>query len=275
VLGQSGLTDWLARKEVPANVGMVATAAELTTMLSANGVPSDVADHLVDGLAGMWLLNEPAEVLAADLACCHPALSPGEVRASIRANDPNDDHLWRLTVVAYDRPGLLAGTAGTLARRGVSAKAAGMTTWPDRGMALQGVTIEDPQRRHWHAADWDELADEVRHVLYEQRPMSVPWKPEGPVKVMASPVLTGQSLITVEAPDRVGLLWAVASWFGDHGFNVEAAQLEQHGARAADTFLIDGSPDVDNLAAHLAGTRRGWFPWSRGATQRATGRPRI
>jgi UTP:GlnB (protein PII) uridylyltransferase len=68
--------------------------------------------------------------------------------------------------------------------------------------------------------------------------------------------------MTVEAPDRVGLLWAIASWFADHGLNVEAALLEQQGQRAVDRFLIDGSPDADGLATHLAGTRRR-FPWVR------------
>jgi UTP:GlnB (protein PII) uridylyltransferase len=231
----------------------VATAAELTTLLSARGVPSEVAGRLVEGLAGMWLLNEPAETLAADLAHCHPEPSPGEVRASFRPSD--DVRLWRLTVVASDRPGLLAATAGTLASHGLSVRTAGMTTWPDQAMALQGLTISG-------AAEWDALAAEIRQVLGGKRPVSVAWKPEGPVKVLASQVLTGQSLITVEAPDRVGLLWAVASWFAYHRLNVEAAQLEEQGERAVDRFLIDGSPDVNGLATHLAGMRRR-FPWVR------------
>jgi predicted amino acid-binding ACT domain protein len=231
----------------------VATAAELTTLLSARGVPPEVTGRLVDGLAGMWLLNEPAEVLGTDLAFCHPEPSAGEVRASFRASE--GDRLWRLTVVAPDRPGLLAATAGALASHGLSVRTAGMTTWPDQAMALQGLTIRG-------AADWEALAAEIRQVLYGKRPVSVPWKPAGPVKVLSSPVLTGQSLITVEAPDRVGLLWAVASWFADQELNVDAAQLDEQQGRAVDRFLIDGTPDVNGLATHLAGTRRR-LPWAR------------
>ena len=239
----------------------MATPAELTTLLSGRGVPAETAARLVDGLAGMWLLNEPAEVLAADLAHCHPDPSPGEVRAGFRPGDSDD--LWRLTVVAPDRPGLLAATAGTLASHGLSVKTAGMTTWPDQAMALQGLTISG-------AADWDALTDEIRQALLGKRPVSVPWKPEGPVRVLSSGVLTGQSLITVEAPDRVGLLWAVASWFGERGLNVEAAQLDEEGNRAVDRFLIDGSPDVNKLATHLAGTRRR-FPWVRRRSSSSSG----
>jgi [protein-PII] uridylyltransferase len=243
----------------------VATAAELTTLLSARGVPADTATRLVDGLAGMWLLNEPAEVLAGDLAHCHPAPSAEEIRAGFRPGDGDGDQLWRLTVVAPDRPGLLAATAGTLASHGLSVKTAGMTTWPDQAMALQGLTISG-------VADWNALAGEIRQALHGKRPVSVPWKPGGPVRVLSSGVLTGQSLITVEAPDRVGLLWAVASWFGDRGLNVEAAQLDEEGNRAVDRFLIDGSPDVDGLATHLAGARRR-FPWMRRLSPSRSGAP--
>jgi UTP:GlnB (protein PII) uridylyltransferase len=87
--------------------------------------------------------------------------------------------------------------------------------------------------------------------------------------------MPGQSLVTVEAPERVGLLWVTASWFGDHQLNVEAAHLDARGRLAVDLFLIDGKPDVDGLAAHLAGTRRNRFPWRRGEDRRATGRPRT
>jgi predicted amino acid-binding ACT domain protein len=243
----------------------VATAAELSTLLSASGVPPDVAGRLVEGLAGMWLLNESAEVLAADLAHCHPEPAAGEVRASFRPSDIGG--LWRLTVVAPDRPGLLAATAGTLASHGLSVRTAGMTTWPDQAMALQGLTISG-------GADWEALADQVQEVLGKKRPVSVPWKPEGPVKVLSSPVLTGQSLITVEAPDRVGLLWAVASWFADHGLNVTAAQLDEQGEQAVDRFLIDGDPDVKGLAHHLAG-RRGRFPWRWPKSSSRSSRPKT
>ena len=67
----------------------------------------------------------------------------------------------------------------------------------------------------------------------------------------------GHALVTVEAPDRVGLLWAIASWFETGGYNVVAARLSDDGkGRASDTFLVDRAPDVDQLLARLAGGRR-------------------
>ena len=79
-------------------------------------------------------------------------------------------------------------------------------------------------------------------------------QPEGPVTVMSSPVVTGGYLVTVEAPDRIGLLWAIASWFFQGGLSVQAAFLDEREQRAVDTFLVDGAADVDRdrLANHLA-----------------------
>src|SRR5712692_4766097 len=124
----------------------MATVAEVRTLLAASSVPSDLVDDLIDGSAGMWLLNEPAEILAADLAHCHPPPSGDEVRVACRALD---DDRWRVTVVGTDQPGLLARTAAVLARSRLSVRTAVVTTWPNRAIALQGLTVEDPANRSW------------------------------------------------------------------------------------------------------------------------------
>jgi predicted amino acid-binding ACT domain protein len=236
------------------------TVAEVRTLLAATSVPGDVVDDLIDGSAGMWLLNEPAEILAADLAHCHPMPTEDEVRVACRALD---DGRWRLTVVGTDRPGLLARTAAVLARSRLSVRTAGVTTWPNRAFALQGLTVEDPAGRSWTTADWEQLGEDIKSSWRRTGDVAVDWKPEGPVKVMSSPVVTGGSLVTVEAPDRIGLLWAIASWFFRRGLNVQAAFLEEQDQRAVDTFLIDNGAEIDRdgLANHLAaggGSRRRW-----------------
>jgi UTP:GlnB (protein PII) uridylyltransferase len=209
----------------------------------------------VDGLPATLLLDESAEVVAADLALCHPPLAPSEVRVQLRP--ASDSYSRRVTVVAHDRPGLLAATAGALAERGLSVVSAGAATWEHLGVALQGVTVVDPERRPWAPADWALAVDDVREVASGSRQPAVAFQPAGPVKVVASPVLDGHALVTVEAPDRVGLLWAIASWFEAGGYNVLAAQLSDDGrGRANDAFLVDRAPDVDGLLARLAGGRR-------------------
>jgi UTP:GlnB (protein PII) uridylyltransferase len=232
----------------------VATAAEITNLLVGHAVPPDVVADLVDGLPGTFMLDVAAEVLAADLALCHPPLAPSEVRIQLRP--AHDDHARRVTVVAHDRPGLLAATAGALAERGLSVVSAGAATWEHRAMALQSVTVVDPERRSWAAADWDLAAEDIKAVTSGQRRPVVAFKPAGPAKVVTSPVLDGNALVTVEAPDRVGLFWAIASWFEAGGYNVLAARLSDDGhGRATDAFLVDRAPDVERLLARLTGGR--------------------
>jgi UTP:GlnB (protein PII) uridylyltransferase len=233
----------------------VATVAEITSLLAARDVPPDLVDELVDGLSGSLLLDEPADVLAADLAVCHPALAPSEVR--VRLRPATKDHARRVTVVAHDRPGLLAATAGAIAERGLSVVAAGAATWEHRSLALQGVTVVDPAKRRWGSAEWDEVAAAIDEIVRGLRSPNVTFQPGGPVKAVASPVFDGHAVVTVEAPDRVGLLWAIASWFEAGGYNVVAARLSDDGqGRASGAFLVDRSPDVELMVAHLAGTVR-------------------
>jgi predicted amino acid-binding ACT domain protein len=237
----------------------VTKVADVRTLLGATSLPGDVMTELIDGLAGMWLLNESAETLAEDLVHCHPPPESDEVKLAWRAAD---DSGWRLTLVGRDRPGLLALTAGVLARAGLSVRTAGVTTWPTWSMALQGLTVDDPERREWGNDEWARLGRELESAWRGEEHGPVPWKPGGEVKVMASPVATGENLVTVEAPDRVGLLWAIASWFHGRGINVEAASLGEREGVAVDTFLVDGGThlEVDALAAHLVGKGKGrWW----------------
>ena len=231
----------------------VATVAELTSLLAAHDLPTDLVDELLDGMPGTLLLDEAAEVLAADLTLCHPPLVAEEVR--VQLGPEGREHTRRVTVVTHDRRGLLAATAGALAGLGLSVVAAAAATWEDRGMAMEGVTVVDAERRQWGQSEWDRVAVEVEEVVRGTRVPSVAFRPAAPVKAVASPVLDGNALVTVEAPDRIGLVWAIASWFEMGGYNVLAARLSDDGAgRANDAFLVDRAPDVDRLVAHLDGS---------------------
>jgi predicted amino acid-binding ACT domain protein len=234
----------------------VATVAQLTSLLAAHDMPSELADELIDGLPDTLLLDEAAEVLAGDLALCYPPLGSSDVRVQLRPVDR--DRGRRVTVVTHDRPGLLAAIAGALAGLDLSVVAAAAATWEHRALALMGVTVVDTGRHPWGQAEWDRVAGEVEAVVRGARIPAVAFRPAAPVKAVASQVLDGNALVTVEAPDRIGLLWAIASWFEAGGYNVLAARLSDDGAgRASDAFLVDRAPDVDRLVAHLAGTGGG------------------
>src|SRR5215213_973486 len=107
-------------------------------------MPSDLVETLIEGASPLWLLGQAPEQAAADLALCHPALRPGEVRAMAQPLESGEGH--KVTVVAADRPGLMAGTAGALAAQGLTIAAAAASSWPNLGLAVQRV-VARPARR--------------------------------------------------------------------------------------------------------------------------------
>ena len=60
----------------------MATASDVRDLLASTTLPMELIDDLLAGASATWLMGEPAEVLAADLALCHPPLGPEEVRAA-------------------------------------------------------------------------------------------------------------------------------------------------------------------------------------------------
>jgi UTP:GlnB (protein PII) uridylyltransferase len=230
----------------------MATAAEIRQLLSATSLPSDLIDKLVTDAPAVWLVGEQAAVLAGDLALCHPELGEDEVRAVLRSTDRSSR--WRLTVLAHDRPRLMADTAGTLASEGLSVLSVSATGWPAFGTAMHSMVVTVPRRRRWQRDDWDTLGRRLKAVLTGDEPATVAFSPRPPVSVTVTPDVTGQCLVQVDAPDRIGLLWAVASWFAANDVNVEAAHAVRRGARARGTFLVTGDVDSAALLGSLSGT---------------------
>src|SRR5204862_140084 len=80
-------------------------------------------------------------------ALCHPPLGDDEVRAVLRST--NHPIRWRLTVLAHDRPRLMADTAGTLASEGLPVHSVSATGWPAVGTAMHSMVVTVPRRRRW------------------------------------------------------------------------------------------------------------------------------
>jgi predicted amino acid-binding ACT domain protein len=222
----------------------VATAGEIRELLTHTSLPADVVDQLLNDVSAVWLLGEPAEVVAADLALCHPPLGPDEVRAVARPTDVAG--VDRLTVVAHDRPGLLVRLAGALTEQGISITGASASAWPALGVAIQRLSVTG-------ASEWEGVGQRLRDILGRGQPVSPSFTPAAPVEVDTQPQGLGLVLVTVRAPDRPGLLWAVASWFQAVGADVQAYVAGAEGDTAVDSFLVRGRVDAKGLAAALGG----------------------
>jgi [protein-PII] uridylyltransferase len=213
-------------------------------LLAATTIPADLARALVEDASTLWLMSAPAASLAADLALCHPALGQREVRA---VANPLEGGAHRLTVATHDRRGLLADTAAVLAAEGLSISAASAATWSRQDIALHAVIVA-PGRV---SPLWPDLGTRLRALSADTVPR-VEFKPRGTAVVMTSDPTADHCLVTVTAPDQVGLLWATCRWLADAGANIQAAHVGGHDGMAEDHFIVAGEVDAEALAAHLS-----------------------
>ena len=224
-----------------------ASVSQLRTLLAATTMPTSVAARLLEGVSPLWVMSEAPDVLAADLALCHPGVGPREVRAVARPMAATNT--YRLTVVARDRRGFLADTAAVLAASGVTIESASAMTWPDRHVAMHALTV-----RTAHGIDdvrWDAIGARLTASIEDPAPTT--FVPTGRARVTRTGSGLGTTIVRVTAPDNIGLLSVICRWFADHGVSVEAAAIATDDAVANDVFLLDGDCDTKQLALHLSG----------------------
>ena len=251
----SGSHSWLladpdAFGQVMSNVVEVASCpncTEFTQLLGGTSMTEDVMASMLDAAAPLWLMSEPTPTLAGDLALCHPPLAPGEIRAVARECELAD--CFRLTIVAHDRPGLLADTTAVLAAEQLSVIRASATTWLGQGLALHSLVVEAPEE--FPVESWEALAARLR-TLSQNKAIEFLFSPGGRAVVRSTPQAMGRSLLSVTAPDQIGLLWAICDWLARNDVTIEAMRVENVGLIARDEFVVRGSFDPHALQTRLS-----------------------
>jgi UTP:GlnB (protein PII) uridylyltransferase len=224
----------------------MATVAETRAILDETALPRDLVETLLDGASVLWLANAPAATIAGDLALLYPTLEAGEVRALVRPTA--EDGRYRLSVAASDRVGLLARTSSVCAANGLSIVSAAISTWPEMDLALQRIDVICLEGE----PDWECIGARLRAVLGRDEHFDVPFTPTAPVDVRAVASDPEHTLVSVRAPDRIGLLCAIATWFEANGCNIEVAQVRSEDGEANDVFLVTGEVDAHALTAALS-----------------------
>jgi len=284
--------------------------ATVTAVVEATGDRSSLellvalteADSLATGPAawGTWKAG-----LVADLAARAAATMAGEPPAVQAHSLVNDRHrtLMRqvetmgrsviaaeapgVTVVARDRPGLLAAVTGVLALRGLDVRSANVAS--EDGFAVE-VFVVEPARGRW--PDWERVADELDAVLRGTLPLAELLEEQerayagGRRATSARPIATqvtvdnnassSCSVVEVRAADSVGLLHRITTSLFDEGLDVVAARVSTLGNEVVDAFYVrDASgakviqPDrirhIDH-AVQTAVEQRGAEPWKAAKT---------
>lgn len=222
----------------------MARVTEIAALLADTTIPPGHVDGLLSEASTLWLLSAPAALLASDVALCYPLLQPREVRAVVF---PLDGGGHRLTVVAHDRRGLLADTAAVLAAEGLSIANASVATWARLDIALHAVIVPAGGKPPM----WPDLGTRLRALTADTAP-SVKFEPEGQAVVTSSADAGDHRLVTLSAPDQVGLLWATCRWLADRGVNIQSARVGGQDGFAEAHFLVVGDADFDALATHLS-----------------------
>ena len=224
----------------------MATVTEVRELLAETALPEPLVDMLLSGASDVWLSGESPLAIASDLALLHPPLGANEVRALAL---PTASGGFRISVAVHDRRGLLAGTAAVCAGHGLSITSAAASTWPELGLALQRVDVTP----EGDAPNWDAVGAELRHVLSDGHTMEMVFKFGDPVEVTAVAADRDRTLVSVTAPDKLGLLAMIANWFAHAGCNIEVAHVRSEGGLARDIFLVEGRPDPEALRNSLRG----------------------
>ncbi|MEY2570942.1 MAG: [protein-PII] uridylyltransferase, partial [Acidimicrobiaceae bacterium] len=189
-------------------------------------------------------------------------------RALMAAGERNiEAHDDLLTVIAPDRPGLFSRVAGVLALHGLAVLRA--RAWSsDDGMAINQWTIEVNKERPtpWAKviADLDRalagrlalqarLADKAKDYRRREK-TATPAKTAVSFDTAAS---TRSTVVDVQAPDAVGVLYRITRALSELDLDIRAAREQTVGSQVVDAFYVrDGDDAKIDDPDHLAEIER-------------------
>jgi [protein-PII] uridylyltransferase len=230
--------------------GRLASAEKtLREALGSADVPDDDAEAFVAAAPPGYLMWVSPEDISGQVPLVIPRPRPAEVRVAVREGETPGT--YRLSLGAVDRLGLLAAAAGAMTLSGLSILSAQAFTTED-GLALdvfevRGAFEEDVDEDRWErfrsvmaeALDGKlDLRERVRSLRAHYRPVTGDVPTSVHIDEESSDFYT---VVEVSAPDRLGLLFDLASTLADHDLDVHVAKVATYGARVVDVFYVRDS----------------------------------
>ena len=254
------LADVATRRDVddPATARLVAEKVGTPELLDLLHALTE-ADGTATGTAawGSWKADLVAQLVARAHATLagHPRMPvprelTDEQQALIAAGElrllPDADN--GVTVVAPDRPGLLAYVAGTFALHKLSVREA--SAWNVGAMACDAFVIDAP----WDAPDWSRVERDLANALAgaldieaglarradaARAPRRMAVTKAAPPRVIVDNTSTpAATIVEVRAADAVGVLYRLAAAIAESGFDIESAKVLTLGHEVVDTFYV-------------------------------------
>jgi [protein-PII] uridylyltransferase len=208
--------------------------------------PRGAVEAYLARLPRPYLLSIPPEMAATHYRLVAPPLGAAEVRTL--AGPGERAGTYSVTVVAADRPGLLAKIAGALALTGLNILSAQAFTTED-GAAIDVFVVETAFEGEADEERWRRFRRDLRRALEgrismeyrvrEKRRHYPPQQHHVPVEVK---LLDGASdfytVVEVSAGDRIGLLFDLARTFHELELDVHLAKVATYGSRVVDAFYV-------------------------------------
>jgi [protein-PII] uridylyltransferase len=157
----------------------------------------------------------------------------------------------QVTVIAPDRPGLLATVAGVLTLSGALVRSARTVSDTSTGMALLRFEVAPAFDT---LPDWEEVRTELGDALddrlalasmLEERERQYAWRRRASAPALPEIRVTldnrasaNSSVIEVRAPDRGPVLYQVTQALTDSGVTISRALVNTLGAEAIDVFYV-------------------------------------
>jgi [protein-PII] uridylyltransferase len=171
---------------------------------------------------------------------------------------------WRVTIVAQDRPFLLASISGALASFGMNIlKAEAFTN--RRSQALDTFVFDDPHRTlELNAGEVERLHDLLIRAmlgkvdtdkLVEKRRRPTGRRRVEPSVSLSNDLSETSTLIEIQADDRPGLLYDLTNAISSQGANIEVVLIDTEAHRALDVFYVTvaGKKLSSNMMDRLKG----------------------
>ncbi|MGH2653027.1 MAG: bifunctional uridylyltransferase/uridylyl-removing protein GlnD [Actinomycetota bacterium] len=223
-----------------------ALLAERVRAIRALAGVGPAVEGFLERMPRAYLTTVASEVAASHVDLVVPR--PGATEVRTVAGPGARPGTYDLTVVARDRPGLLAKIAGALALSGLNILSAQAFTTED-GLALDLFVVEPGFAGEVDEDRWRRMRTDLRKVLegrisleYRVRHKRLhypPPRPDVPVEVRVDNAASDFStVVEVGAADRIGLLFDLARTFHELELDVHLAKVATYGGRVVDAFYV-------------------------------------
>lgn len=211
------------------------------------GLATEVIRRHLAGFGEVYRRGHSPEEIAHHIELARAPRAPGEIRIDITPGNPAT-----MIVITEDRPGLLLTVSGVLALNRLSITDARFATRSD-GLVFDSFDVVSDDRTPIDQGSLDSIAAEMTAAIRRGLDLSdavhakrdayrpVEQSGFGP-SVVIEPEGVGGGKITVETPDRIGLIHDLGRVFQQYTMPIKRARVDTRGGIAYDVFWVDRLP---------------------------------